>query len=136
MSMKAYLEKDVGLTSADRRDVLKCAGRTANKSLKAFSRDSLLILGVILLAGPVFGVVHVLVHISGINIPRVFINAIAGGIAGGFGAAFMARRMKPFVYAELRARGHNVCPKCGYLRTGLEDTAPCPDCGVSIEVPR
>lgn len=32
------------------------------------------------------------------------------------------------LYTELRARGHNVCPKCGYLRTGLEDTAPCPEC--------
>lgn len=31
--------------------------------------------------------------------------------------------------SELRALGHNICSRCGYLRAGLEDTAPCPECG-------
>jgi hypothetical protein len=39
------------------------------------------------------------------------------------------------LYEALYACGHNICPKCGYLRQGLEDTVPCPECGkvVSIE---
>jgi hypothetical protein len=45
---------------------------------------------------------------------------------------FHNRRYRKLFYAELHARGHNVCPKCGYLRAGLEDTAPCPECGTTI----
>lgn len=33
------------------------------------------------------------------------------------------------VFAALRARGHAVCPRCGYLRHGLGPEAPCPECG-------
>jgi hypothetical protein len=33
------------------------------------------------------------------------------------------------VYAELRARGHDVCRGCGYIRTGLDPLALCPECG-------
>lgn len=36
----------------------------------------------------------------------------------------------PCVYAELRARGYDVCPKCGYwLRDLDEATTQCPECG-------
>ena len=36
----------------------------------------------------------------------------------------------PHVYAELRARGHDVCRKCGYRLDGLpENHERCPECG-------
>jgi hypothetical protein len=38
--------------------------------------------------------------------------------------------LAPCVYEELRARGYDVCPRCGYLQTGVPpDAARCPECG-------
>lgn len=36
----------------------------------------------------------------------------------------------PYVYAQLRARGYDVCPKCGYWLRDLDQSiAHCPECG-------
>ncbi|HIB66927.1 MAG TPA: hypothetical protein EYO33_17885 [Phycisphaerales bacterium] len=36
----------------------------------------------------------------------------------------------PFVYNELRNRGYEVCPKCGYWLRDLDQSiAQCPECG-------
>lgn len=43
------------------------------------------------------------------------------------------RERQRAIYEILYECGHNVCPKCGYLRTGLEDTAPCPECGRALD---
>lgn len=52
------------------------------------------------------------------------------GSAVGVSMTLISRfRLARFVYAELRDRGHDVCPRCGYLRTGLDESAPCPECG-------
>jgi ssDNA-binding Zn-finger/Zn-ribbon topoisomerase 1 len=40
----------------------------------------------------------------------------------------------PYVYAELRTRGYDVCPKCGYwLRDLDDDIQRCPECGRTRE---
>ncbi len=39
------------------------------------------------------------------------------------------RTLPGFVFAELRARGHDVCLGCGYVRHGLNTDAGCPECG-------
>lgn len=57
--------------------------------------------------------------------------------AGAFGLwiafVFWRERTLPrFVYAELRLRGHDVCPGCGYLRRGLADADACPECGAEV----
>jgi len=39
-------------------------------------------------------------------------------------------RYAPLVYAELRERGYDICPKCGYWLRDLDETiAHCPECG-------
>ena len=39
-------------------------------------------------------------------------------------------RFRPYLYRELRARGHNICPNCGYLLIDIpESNTPCPECG-------
>jgi len=40
--------------------------------------------------------------------------------------------MDEHMFQELREGGHNVCPKCGYIRQGLEDSAPCPECSTIL----
>lgn len=35
---------------------------------------------------------------------------------------------------ELRARGHDVCPACCHLRTGIDPDAPCPECGRTVRM--
>lgn len=56
--------------------------------------------------------------------------------AGGFGSMlafwFWRERTLPrFVYAQLRSRGNDVCPGCGYLRRGLAGADACPECGAA-----
>lgn len=39
-------------------------------------------------------------------------------------------RFKPYLYQELRNRGHDICPKCGYILIDIpESSKKCPECG-------
>ena len=48
-----------------------------------------------------------------------------------FGITWLFRHIRyaPCVYAELRARGYDVCPKCGYWLRDLDQSiTKCPEC--------
>jgi ssDNA-binding Zn-finger/Zn-ribbon topoisomerase 1 len=50
----------------------------------------------------------------------------------GLSITFILRRFRfaPCIYAELRTRGFDVCPKCGYWLRDLDATVvQCPECG-------
>ena len=39
-------------------------------------------------------------------------------------------RFRPYLYQELRRRGHDICSKCGYILIDIpESTDICPECG-------
>ncbi len=55
-----------------------------------------------------------------------------------YGAAFWLvyrRRYTRLVYSELRDRGYDLCPCCGYWRAGIGQQADCPECG-AVATPR
>ena len=58
---------------------------------------------------------------------------IAGGVlyVAAFGLVYR-RRYTRLVIEELRVRGHDVCPRCGYFRSGIAGGSPCPECGASV----
>jgi len=61
----------------------------------------------------------------------VWLLVYGGGV---FGMIVLLRRwfVAPFVYEELRRRGHEVCVRCGYPLRGLDDSEEaCPECGAA-----
>ena len=44
-------------------------------------------------------------------------------------------RRRRRIRIALRACGHAVCERCGYVMTGLPDHTPCPECGHESETP-
>lgn len=59
----------------------------------------------------------------------VVVMAACSSIIGVSLTLMFRSRLTRLLYAELRKRGHDVCPECGYVRVGLDEIAPCPECG-------
>ncbi|RMH26655.1 MAG: hypothetical protein D6692_08865 [Planctomycetota bacterium] len=58
--------------------------------------------------------------------------AIGSGLL--YGAAFWLvyrRKYTRLVYSELRDRGYDLCPACGYWRAGIGRAVACPECGAA-----
>lgn len=61
-----------------------------------------------------------------------FFLLLITGLIYGLSIVIVLRRFRyaPCVYAELRSRGFDICPKCGYALHDLhETTTNCPECG-------
>ncbi len=131
-NLQAYFKNELRLPKAEIREITKAANKESLGSIKILSKDTAVVLGMILALVACRVLLDFWLSRSGIHLPSAVFSGLVGGIGGGFVAWWMAARARPFVFDELRRRGHNVCPKCGYLRAGLEDPQPCPECGHSL----
>lgn len=128
-NLKHYLKNELCLPKAEVRQITRAANQRSVRSIKLLSRDTAFVLGVVAAMAALLILLGVVLKRTGFYVPSPILSGLVGGIGGGLVGWWMAARARPFVFAELRRRGHNVCPKCGYLRAGLEDTQPCPECG-------
>ncbi len=131
MSLSNYLTQEIGLSRAEQGGVLASARRASMRDLSRSLRGTGLLLLSMLAAFFVFALVKVGFKIAGTGLSPIWTSMIAGGIGAIVPSWFVQHRLPRFVYAELRSRGHDVCPDCGYLRRGLTDGEACPECGVT-----
>jgi hypothetical protein len=124
------VDQGAPIPTADRQAAMRAAAR------RCIDVRRLRAIDVAVLVLPAIGAIVV-----GLAVNRALIAAgfspsgVAFGFASGllyvgFGALVYRRRYTRLVFEELRARGHDVCPKCGYFRSGIADDSPCPECGV------
>lgn len=134
MSLRNYLKNDLGLSHFEQTEVL---ARAKQSSAAKFHKSRIGALRITLSIVGGFAVFFLarFVLTRWVGGSPLIENIIAGGAAGITASLLAIRSIRPQVYAVLRERGHNVCPKCGYLRKGLEDTAPCPECSTTISAP-
>jgi hypothetical protein len=128
-NLNRYMKYELGIPRDERRRILRSANRATFRSMRVFGKDGLFFLA--LIAGLVAARLYAEVWLrrSGIDVPDIVLGGVVGGLAGGVGGLWVSRRARPIVFAELRARGHNVCQRCGYSRAGIEGADPCPECG-------
>jgi len=125
-------------TSIPKADLLS-ADKAARSRCVDYKKLRLIDVGVLIVPAIIACLVWIAAHraLNSLNLPS------PGGLLAIINIAFYAlamwwvyrRRYRLYLYAALRDQGHNVCPKCGYLRQGLEDPAPCPECAAPIESP-
>lgn len=131
MSLGKYLKDFPELSRGERSEVLNKARRASmhdlSRSLRGIAVFTLAICGGFV----VFAIVKVAFKIAGLGLSPVYSSAIAGGIGAVVPTFIVQARLPRYVFVELRARGHDVCPSCGYVRRGLDADSPCPECGES-----
>lgn len=129
MSLSNYLTKEVGLSRAERAGVLAAARRASMRDLSQSLRGVGYLLLSVWAGFVVFALVKVGFKIAGTGLSPIWTSAVAGGIGAIVPSLFVHHRLPSFVYAELRSRGHDVCPACGFVRCSLEGSDACPECG-------
>lgn len=129
MSLSNYLTQEIGLSRVERAGVLASARRASMRDLSGSLRGTGLLMLSVWAGFVVFALVKVGFKIAGSGLSPVWTSMMAGGIGAIVPSLFVQHRLPRFVYAELRARGHDVCAGCGYIRTSLECQIPCPECG-------
>lgn len=66
-------------------------------------------------------------YLNSIPFYLLFIGALTYGLS--ITIVLKRFRYAPCIYAELRARGYDVCPKCGYWLRDLDQSiTKCPEC--------
>lgn len=131
MSLSNYLMHEVGLNKAERVEVVASARHASMRELSRSMRGMGFLLLSIGAGFVVFALVKVGFKIAGVGLSPVWTSMMAGGIGAIVPSVFVQHRLPRFVYAELRARGHEVCLGCGYVRRGLADSDACPECGAA-----
>ena len=125
--------KDPAL-NLDKKQRLKLLGQANSKWFKQ-PRNVILYIGILIglflvmtFAGPsliYFGLYERLAN--AINLLVIFPALVLTAYYTIFNFNFL-----PHLYKELRALGHNICPKCGYPHIELPDSEHnCPECGTT-----
>ncbi|MDY7109077.1 MAG: zinc ribbon domain-containing protein [Planctomycetota bacterium] len=131
-----YIGRELALNKAQRKAIHREAWR-----LWLANRWNLVIyliyipLGVLvmIIARDLLGLLASVVGAGGMTYKAARIAGLLLGLIGYFvlgGAVLQRWRFAPCVWRALRARGHEVCPNCGYwLRDLPDDEDRCPECG-------
>jgi hypothetical protein len=131
-----YIEPELALDEAQRKAIHRDAWR-----LWFADRWNLIIyiiyiplgLLVMIAARDLLGLLASVIGAGGTAYSATRIAGLVLGLVGYFvlgGAVLQRWRFAPCVWRALRARGHDVCPKCGYwLRDLPDDVHHCPECG-------
>lgn len=113
MALGKYLNELPGLSRAERSEVLTRARRASMNDLSKSSRGIAIFTLAIFGGFVAFAIVKVAFKIAGLGLPPVYSGAIAGGVGAVVPTLVIQARLPRYVFAELRARGHDVCLGCG-----------------------
>lgn len=119
---RRLINPSLGLSAREQRDVQREAWRRARARSKGYMDG----LGELVLAGIVAGSI-----LLGVLVSFWLSVATCVGLAGIFLCVWSSRvHRREFamcVFSELRRRGHEVCPDCGYPL--VTSSATCSECG-------
>lgn len=136
----SYIEPELALDKTQRKVIHRDAWRLwLGNRWNLFIYIIYIPLGllVMIIARDLLGLLASTIDAGGLAYKGARIAGLVLGLAGYFvlGGVILQRwRFAPCVWRSLRARGHDVCPRCGYwLRDLPDDEDRCPECGARRE---